>query len=103
VAVLRSDAERSTEPGWEGRRYVMDSLTDGQLRALRNLADKHTGNITVFLNIADAQHLTQLGFATRSRQGWDITPLGAAYLAGLDREANGSAVTLLRPTEHEGE
>jgi hypothetical protein len=61
----------------------MDSLTDRQVRALRNLAEKRAGNVTAFLNIGDAQRLTLLGLASRSRQGWDITAAGAAYLAGL--------------------
>lgn len=61
-----------------------DLLNEGQIRALRNLVDKRDGNLTPFLNIADAQHLTTLGFATRSRQGWDITAAGAGYLRNLD-------------------
>ena len=42
------------------------------------------------LALADAltrlvhQHLTELGFASRSRQGWDITGEGSAHLARLD-------------------
>lgn len=48
---------------------MSDNLTDGQLRALRNLADKRAGNITAFVNIADARHLTELGLATCGRQG----------------------------------
>jgi hypothetical protein len=62
----------------------MDALNDGQLRALRNLAAKRDGSVTAFLNIADAQHLTELGLASRSRQGWDITAAGSAYLNRLD-------------------
>jgi hypothetical protein len=62
----------------------MDALSPGQLNALRNLAEKSAGNATAFINIADARALTDLGFATRSRQGWDITAAGAAYLARLD-------------------
>lgn len=62
----------------------MADLTDSQVWALRNLAQKRDGAVTPFVNIADAQHLTELGFATRSRQGWDITASGAAYLARLD-------------------
>jgi len=62
----------------------MPDLTDGQLHALRNLAQKRAGNETAFLKIADAQQLTELGLASRSRQGWDITPAGGAYLARLD-------------------
>lgn len=61
----------------------MPHLTDNQLLTLRNLAQKHAGGITPFLNIADAQHLTELAFANRSRQGWDITPAGLAHLATL--------------------
>lgn len=69
-------------PAGEARRSPapMSNLTDGELRALRNLADKRNGNVTAFLNIADAQHLTELGLAARSHQGWDITPAGTAHL-----------------------
>ena len=62
----------------------MTTLSDAELRALRNLAQKSTGTLTAFLNIADAQRLTELGLASRSRQGWDITPAGLAHLARLD-------------------
>ena len=58
----------------------MDLLTESQMGALRNLAEKRDGKVTAFLNIADAQHLTELGLASRSRQGWDITAAGSAYL-----------------------
>lgn len=61
----------------------MDPLTDGELRALRNLAEKRSGAVTAFVNISDARRLTDLGLATRSRQGWDITAAGAAHLALL--------------------
>lgn len=67
----------------------MDELSKGQLQALRNLAAKSAGNVTAFLRIADAQQLTELGLAARSRQGWDITPAGSAYLTRLDAGANG--------------
>ena len=63
---------------------MSDSLTDGELHALRNLADKQAGNLTAFVNIADARHLTELGLAARSRQGWDITAAGLAHLAVAD-------------------
>lgn len=59
----------------------MADLTDAEMTALRNLAEKRGGGVTGFINIADAQRLTALGFASRSRQGWDITPAGAALLA----------------------
>jgi hypothetical protein len=66
----------------------VDPLTDGELSALRNLAEKQQGTVTAFLNIADAQRLTELGLAVRSRQGWDITPAGAALLARLNPGPN---------------
>jgi hypothetical protein len=66
----------------------MITLTKAELAALRNLAEKSTGALTGFLNIADARRLTELGFASRSRQGWDITAEGSAYLAELARPAN---------------
>jgi hypothetical protein len=62
----------------------VQTLTDSQVHALRNLAEKRAGAETAFLKIADAQQLTELGLATRSRQGWDITPAGGAYLSRLD-------------------
>lgn len=73
----------------------MHDLTDGQLSALRNLARKRSGGVTPFLNIADAQHLTEIGFAARNRQGWEITHAGAAHLNMLGGEApdDGGSVT----------
>lgn len=62
----------------------MISLSDAELRALQNLAEKSTGALTAFVNIADARRLTELGLACRSRQGWDITAAGSAYLARLN-------------------
>jgi len=67
----------------------MADLSEGEVRCLRNLARKQAGAVTAFLNIGDAQRLTALGFATRSRQGWDITPEGSAYLARLDPGPSG--------------
>ena len=61
----------------------MDDLTDAEIGALRNLANKRDGVVAPFVNIADARRLTELGFARRSRQGWDITAAGAAVLARL--------------------
>jgi len=61
-----------------------DALTAGQLAALRNLERKRAGDETAFVNISDCQHLTELGFASRSRQGWEITTGGSAHLARLD-------------------
>ena len=61
-----------------------DTITESQIEALRNLAVKRTGDMKAFVNIADAQRLTELGLASRSRQGWDITALGSSYLARAD-------------------
>jgi hypothetical protein len=58
------------------------SLTDGQILALRNLARKQAGEAVDFVNIADAQVLTDHGFAERGRGGWVITAAGSALLAG---------------------
>lgn len=67
-----------------GSRGLEQTLTEGQLVALRNLARKNAGDATAFVNISDCQHLTELGFAMRSRQGWEITPEGSAHLARHD-------------------
>jgi hypothetical protein len=77
----------------------MTALTEAELDVLRNLAAKHAGNLTPFINIADAQRLTAHGLAARSRQGWDITPEGLAHLAALDGKApdNDDAPTPLFP------
>ena len=61
----------------------MTSLSAGELQALRNLSEKQGGAETGFINIADAQRLTELGLPIRSRQGWDITDEGVAFLANL--------------------
>ena len=77
----------------------MEDITDGELQALRNLAEKQSGRATAFVNIADARQLTNLGLAVRSQQGWEITPAGAAYLkrAGLDDDDDGSVQSLRPP------
>jgi hypothetical protein len=67
----------------------MDKLSAGQVNALQNLGRKRDGNAVPFLNIADARALTELGYAERGRDGWDITASGSELLA--------SAATL--PTE----
>ena len=61
----------------------MDDLTSGQIEALRDVARKRDGESVPFVNIADARALTELGMAERSREGWDITPAGAALLARM--------------------
>jgi hypothetical protein len=71
----------------------MATLTDRELRALRNLGGRGEGAIADFLNIADARRLTELGLAQRTQQGWEITPEGAAQLAQDERpQADGSSV-----------
>ena len=61
----------------------MDDLTPSQLNALQNLSRKKAGEAVPFVKIGEAQALTELGLAERSREGWDITPTGAALLARL--------------------
>lgn len=61
----------------------MDDLTSGQIEALQDLSRKRDGEPVPFVNIADARALTELGFAERSREGWNITAAGAALLARL--------------------
>lgn len=56
----------------------MSALTEAEINALRSLAWRRPGTIAPFLNIADAQRLTELGLAQRTQQGWEITPAGAA-------------------------
>jgi hypothetical protein len=61
----------------------MDDLTPSQLNALQNLSRKKAGEAVPFVKIGEARALTELGLAERSREGWDITPIGAALLARL--------------------
>lgn len=58
--------------------------TEGQWTALRNLARKQAGGNVPWINIADARALTDAGLASRSREGWDITPEGLAMLKAED-------------------
>ncbi len=76
--------------------------TDEQLATLNDLARKNAGEPVGFINISDAQALTELGLASRSQQGWDITEEGAALLAGssvgdTDAEAGEHRVLEWRP------
>lgn len=59
----------------------MDRLTNAQLSALQNLARKRDGASVPFVNISDARVLTELGYAERTREGWQITAEGDALLA----------------------
>lgn len=55
-------------------------LTDGQWSALFDLFSKQSGGSTPWTNIADAQALTETGFARRTGEGWSITPAGETAL-----------------------
>ena len=56
------------------------TLSDAQLDALRNLAQKQAGVPVGWIGIAEARALVDLGFATRHPSGWQITAAGAARL-----------------------
>jgi hypothetical protein len=64
------------------------TLSARLMSALENLADKQAGKDVDWINIADARALTELGFAQRSREGWDITAAGVSELAA--RSADGA-------------
>lgn len=55
-------------------------LTDSQRNALENLERKRQGNEVPYVNIASARILTDLGFAERKAQGWQITQAGREAL-----------------------
>lgn len=57
-------------------------ISDKELAALHNLADKQAGQDVDWINIADARALTELGLARRNRGGWEITPEGLALVKG---------------------
>jgi hypothetical protein len=56
------------------------TITEKEVCALQNLADKQAGGTVDFINIADARALTELGLARRTRGGWEITPEGASWI-----------------------
>jgi hypothetical protein len=58
-----------------------EDLTEVELRTLALLAEKGAGGAVPFVNIAAARALSDLGLASRSAEGWDITPKGSAELA----------------------
>jgi hypothetical protein len=62
-------------------------LTDAQFDALRNLARKKAGDSVGWIAINEARELTELGFATRNRSGWEITDAGASMLAHCEQPA----------------
>ena len=76
------------------------TLSDAQIEALRNLARKKAGVVVGWIAIAEARVLTDLGFASRNRSGWEITDAGASALAHRElRAAPQSDVVQLRPLE----
>lgn len=70
------------------------TISDKELAALHNLADKQAGEDVDWINIADARVLTELGLARRNRGGWEITPEGLALVKGQAR-----GPTLVSPDE----
>ena len=62
-------------------------LSDAQIDALRNLARKKAGEVVGWIGIAEARGLTDLGFATRNRSGWQITDAGVLMLSHRDAGA----------------
>ncbi len=74
------------------------SLSAGQLTALRNLERKKDGHDVDWISIADARALTELGLATRTRGGWQITAAGeAALAASAPEDDKPSDPTPIRP------
>ena len=55
-------------------------ISDQELCALYNLADKQAGETVEFISITAARALTELGLARRTRSGWEITTEGAALI-----------------------
>lgn len=62
------------------------TMSDKELAALHNLADKQAGEDVDWINIADARALTELGLARRNRGGWEITPEGLAVIKARPAE-----------------
>ncbi len=65
-------------------------LSEARVAALRNLSRKQAGHEVGWIAITEAQGLTDLGFAERSRSGWQITESGQAALALLEAAKSGS-------------
>ncbi len=63
------------------------TLSDGQLAALRNLAEKKAGGDVGYISITDARSLTDLGLAERNRAGWQITVDGEVALRACEASA----------------
>ena len=73
------------------------TISDKELAALHNLADKQAGKDVDWINIADARVLTDLGLARRNRGGWEITDEGLALVKERPRppEAPADPVRLI--------
>lgn len=71
------------------------TISNKELAALHNLADKQAGQDVDWINIADARALTELGYARRNRGGWEITPEGLALVKG--QEAGPTVVPMIGP------
>jgi hypothetical protein len=63
------------------------TITDTQLNALNNLADKQAGGDVDWISIADARALTDLGLAERTPSGWVITSEGLSLIQGQPTRA----------------
>lgn len=61
------------------------TLPSGQMKALRNLSRKRSGEDVDWINIGDARALTDLGLAERGRAGWMITDVGFDLVQRLDQ------------------
>lgn len=71
------------------------TISDREMAALQNLADKQAGKNVDWINIADARALTDLGLARRNREGWEITPEGMTLIKA---QASGSALAVEKDT-----
>lgn len=79
------------------------TISDKELAALHNLADKQAGEDVDWINIADARALTELGFARRNRGGWEITPEGLALVKGRPASLTVVPMTDAPASANEGE
>jgi len=59
-------------------------LSPAQFDALSNLARKKAGDEVGWVAIAQARELTDLGYAMRTRSGWEITDAGETALSEHD-------------------
>ncbi len=64
------------------------TLPSGQMKALRNLSRKRSGEDVDWINISDARALTDLGLAERGRAGGMITDVGVDLVQRLDQASD---------------